>query len=125
MSDRHILTIGYVPVSCTAETILCGDPETSGTQEVNIIIEDDMVSCTECQFSYDGSHAEWFTPTDKLWTAIVNKCVKPVMREKGDLFFKWQYDVRWTAQRLRNQKKLKPLNLTLPTRSAARKTRSR
>src|ERR1035437_2048087 len=82
MSDRHILTIGYVPVSCTAETILCGDPETSGTQEVNIIIDGDMVSCAECQFSYDGSHAKWFTPTDKLWTAIVNKCVKPVMREK-------------------------------------------
>jgi hypothetical protein len=29
------------------------------------------------------------------------------LRNSGDLFFKWQYDVRWAAQRLRHQRELK------------------
>ncbi|MFC7400309.1 hypothetical protein ACFQU1_24210 [Chelatococcus sp. GCM10030263] len=28
------------------------------------------------------------------------------LRASGDLFFTWQYDVRWAAQRLRDAKKL-------------------
>ena len=32
------------------------------------------------------------------------------LRASGDLFFKWQYDVRWAAQRLRHSGKLKALH---------------
>lgn len=32
------------------------------------------------------------------------------LRDAGDLFFTWQYDVRWAAQRLRDAGKLKPAN---------------
>lgn len=28
------------------------------------------------------------------------------LRASGDLFYKWQYDMRWAAQRLRNSKKM-------------------
>ena len=28
------------------------------------------------------------------------------LRASGDLFYKWQYDMRWAAQKLRNSKKL-------------------
>ncbi len=31
-----------------------------------------------------------------------------VLRNSGDLFYTWQYDVRWAAQRLRDSGKLKP-----------------
>lgn len=30
------------------------------------------------------------------------------LRESGDLYYTWQYDVRWAAQTLRNEDKLAP-----------------
>jgi hypothetical protein len=30
------------------------------------------------------------------------------LRESGDLYYTWQYDVRWAAQALRNEGKLAP-----------------
>jgi hypothetical protein len=30
------------------------------------------------------------------------------LRASGDLFFTWQYDIRWAAQRLRDQRVLVP-----------------
>jgi len=30
------------------------------------------------------------------------------LRASGDMFFTWQYDMRWAAQRLRNEGALKP-----------------
>ena len=30
------------------------------------------------------------------------------LRESGDLFFTWQYDIRWAAYQLRKQGKMKP-----------------
>jgi hypothetical protein len=30
------------------------------------------------------------------------------LRRSGDLFFTWQYDIRWAAQRLRDQRVLVP-----------------
>ena len=32
------------------------------------------------------------------------------LREQGDLFFTWQYDMRWTAKYLRDQGVIKPVN---------------
>ncbi len=32
------------------------------------------------------------------------------LRESGNLPYKWQYDVRWAAQKLRNARKLKPVH---------------
>lgn len=29
------------------------------------------------------------------------------LRESGDLFYTWQYDIRWAATKLREEKKLK------------------
>ena len=34
------------------------------------------------------------------------------LRGSGDLFFTWQYDVRWAATVLRHQKKMKPAELS-------------
>jgi hypothetical protein len=32
------------------------------------------------------------------------------LRSAGDLFYTWQYDIRWAAKRLRDLGKLKPVN---------------
>lgn len=40
---------------------------------------------------------------EAVWTAHENE-----LRTSGDLFFTWQYDIRWAAQRLRDQKILVP-----------------
>jgi len=32
------------------------------------------------------------------------------LRAAGDIFFTWQYDVRWAAQKLRNSGKMKPVH---------------
>ena len=32
------------------------------------------------------------------------------LRASGDLFYTWQYDIRWAAQHLRNTKRMKPVN---------------
>ncbi|HEX2094654.1 MAG TPA: hypothetical protein VHG28_19775 [Longimicrobiaceae bacterium] len=33
---------------------------------------------------------------------------EPDLRHAGDLFYTWQYDMRWAAQKLRDAGKLKP-----------------
>ena len=40
----------------------------------------------------------------KIWEAH-----EPELRSSGELFFTWQYDIRWEANRLRRQKLLKPV----------------
>jgi hypothetical protein len=34
---------------------------------------------------------------------------EPDLRNSGDLFFTWQYDIRWAAQKLRDSGRLKPV----------------
>jgi len=40
---------------------------------------------------------------EQVWRAH-----EPELRTSGDLFFTWQYDIRWAAQRLRDQRILVP-----------------
>ncbi|HEY0024795.1 MAG TPA: hypothetical protein VGB24_17915 [Longimicrobium sp.] len=44
------------------------------------------------------------------------------LRQRGDLFYTWQYDIRWAAQKLRNRGLLKPVDesRTLPWELAER-----
>ncbi len=34
------------------------------------------------------------------------------LRNSGDLFYTWQYDVRWAANRLRRKNKMKPVEIS-------------
>jgi hypothetical protein len=34
------------------------------------------------------------------------------LRSSGDLFYTWQYDIRWAADRLRRERKLKAASLS-------------
>ena len=42
-------------------------------------------------------------------TKVVWRRHEPDLRGSGDLFFTWQYDLRWAAQKLRNAGRLKPV----------------
>ena len=69
MNNKQLLTIGYVPLGHLGGRISCGDPYSSGTQEITLLVGDDtMVTCLESAgFCYDGSSANWFSPNDNLW----------------------------------------------------------
>ena len=34
------------------------------------------------------------------------------LRKSGGLFYTWQYDIRWAANRLRRKKKMKPVEIS-------------
>jgi hypothetical protein len=53
----------------------------------------------------NGGRARLLEVCKRIWTNH-----KSELRQSGDLFYKWQYDVRWAAQLLRNQGVLKPLH---------------
>lgn len=62
---------------------------------------------------------DWIVPALRSLggTASVTEVCKAVwlahesdLRHSGDLFFTWQYDIRWAAQRLRDQGLLNPAN---------------
>ena len=38
------------------------------------------------------------------------------LRNSGDLFYTWQYDIRWAAQKLRDVGRLKPMGERRPGR---------
>lgn len=38
------------------------------------------------------------------------------LRNSGDLFYTWQYDIRWAAQKLRDAGQLKPMGERRPGR---------
>jgi hypothetical protein len=37
------------------------------------------------------------------------------LRRSGDLFFTWQYDIRWAATKLRHERRLAPTDRGKPT----------
>ena len=39
---------------------------------------------------------------------------EPELRESGDMFYTWQYDIRWAAKRLRDQGRLKAVEDSKP-----------
>ena len=71
MTDRHLLTIGYVPLKCASERILCGDSSQSGTLETNIIIDEDVVSCMENDAVVKMDGATWFDTNHPKWKELI------------------------------------------------------
>jgi hypothetical protein len=39
---------------------------------------------------------------------------EPDLRNSGDLFYTWQYDIRWAAQKLRDSGQLRPMKARRP-----------
>ncbi len=55
---------------------------------------------------YYGGAANITEVCKYIWTNYEQK-----LRESGNLFFTWQYDVRWAATTLRRDKTLRPAEL--------------
>lgn len=76
MSDyATILTIGYIPVTCSVDRIMCGDPEGSETKEVNIKISENGGSTIrlEDERTFDTQNINWFDPGDSEWDQLIVK----------------------------------------------------
>tara|TARA_B100001179_G_C18249194_1_gene257551 strand:+ start:289 stop:531 length:243 start_codon:yes stop_codon:yes gene_type:complete len=50
-----------------------------------------------------GGHGSVVAVSREIWQVHESD-----LRHSGDLFFTWQYDVRWAAQKLRDSGRLKP-----------------
>ncbi|MFQ5736699.1 MAG: hypothetical protein ACE5GY_07535 [Thermodesulfobacteriota bacterium] len=53
-----------------------------------------------------GGSASIVKICEYIWENYKNE-----LRESGDLFYTWQYDIRWAAQELRNKKILRAADL--------------
>jgi hypothetical protein len=54
-----------------------------------------------------GGSAKLVMIAKKIWAAHEQE-----LRSSGDLFFTWQYDMRWAANRLRRMGRLKPAEVS-------------
>ena len=70
-----------------------------------MITRDDLGTWVLDALKQYGGRAKLLDVSKHIWAAHESE-----LRDSGDLFFKWQYEVRWAAQRLRNQGRRKPLH---------------
>jgi hypothetical protein len=82
MSSTQFLTIGYIPIDCNFERIICGDPEGSGTKESSLRIEDTKITSIDTDQTIDVDPSEFFNEKSKLWKQVVkNFCSDFVEKE--------------------------------------------
>ena len=87
MSSVHYLTIGYVPNDCKSELISCGDPLSSGTVEVSLMIEDSKITSMDTEQVIEVNPTDFLNDKSKLWKDVANtfctnfaeKAIKPNM----------------------------------------------
>ena len=65
----------------------------------------DLTSWVLAAINDNGGKAKIVTVANHIWQHHERD-----LRDSGDLFFTWQYDMRWAAQKLRNQGKLVAAN---------------
>jgi hypothetical protein len=71
MGSIHYLTIGYVPNDCKSELISCGDPDTSGTIEVSLLIEDCRITSIDTNETIEVDPIDFLNEKSKLWKQVV------------------------------------------------------
>jgi hypothetical protein len=57
--------------------------------------------------SYHGGTAKLIDVAKYIWEHY-----EPELRSSGDLFYKWQYDMRWAANQLRRTDKMKSADIS-------------
>ena len=70
MSVRTVLTIGFIPVDCASEFIMIGDPDMSGTKEVDFEIAGAQITGIGNGFSLDTTGADWFDVTSPIFAGL-------------------------------------------------------
>ena len=71
MSRQQLLTIGLIPENHPGGLIMCGDPISSGTQELTFEITEDVITSNEIpELMIDGSKLNWFSSGATLWQKL-------------------------------------------------------
>jgi len=82
MNSIQYLTIGYIPIDCASERIICGDPEGSGTKESSLRVEGNRITSIDTDQTIEVDPSEFFNEKSKLWKQVVkNFCSDFAERE--------------------------------------------
>lgn len=66
--------------------------------------KDDLIDWVVDALRALGGSAHYVRVTEAVWNNHESE-----LRASGDLFYTWQYDLRWAAQKLRNAGTLAPI----------------
>ena len=70
MSERMVLTVGWIPSDATTPTILVGDPEQSKTTEADFEILGNEIIGIGSEFRLNVSGQDWFDASGSIFTAL-------------------------------------------------------
>jgi hypothetical protein len=69
--------------------------------------KDDLVDWLIVALKAQGGSASIVEICKYVW-----KNYESELRKSGDLFYTWQYDIRWAADKLRREKRMRDANLS-------------
>ena len=101
MSERMVLTIGWMPPDGGAELIIVGDPSLSGTCEIDIEIVDMSVHELGNGRRFDGAGLDWFDDACEVFRFLHSVILEhggsnppaPQLLAKAWALFQWELDV--------------------------------
>lgn len=68
---QQILTIGFIPPNHPGGLISCGDPQSSGTLEITLLIEEEIFTSPEiADLNINAQNCDWFNPLDTMWERL-------------------------------------------------------
>lgn len=71
------------------------------------MIKQDLESCVVEAVKFHGGKANIVQVAEYIWEHYEKD-----LRHSGDLFYTWQYDMRWAANRLRRRSIIKDANIS-------------
>jgi hypothetical protein len=80
--DKYLLDVGYIPKDCDSEFISCGDPDGSGTKEINLVWFGDEISSTGSTDRVNTASQDVWDPNSQLWNEVVEKFLKDLSSDK-------------------------------------------
>ena len=70
MSERMVLTVGWIPSDATTPTVVVGDPEQSKTTEADFEILGEEIMGIGSEFRLNTSGQDWFDASSPIFTAL-------------------------------------------------------
>jgi hypothetical protein len=100
MSERMVLTVGWIPSDATTPTILVGDPEQSKTIEADFEILGDEIIEMSSEFRLNVSGRDWFNASSPLFAGLseaISHALKipgppPSLLDNAWALFQWEQE---------------------------------
>ena len=99
MTERFVLTIGLIPIDSSIPLIKVGDPDFSGTHEINFEIQNHLLTCVEHDFSLDCTHLDWFAIDSPIFVSLhtlirqhLGRTLHAHLLAHAWAFFQWELD---------------------------------